>query len=228
MREGGTNLGWGERGEGYLPWMGEEYLTCMGKGVPTLIRQGEGVPTLDGGEVSYLGWGGGPYLGWRRGYLPWMGRGIYLGRGRGYLPWPGEGGDTYLGLGEGYLGEGSTYLGQGEGYLPWSLEEGVPTLDKLYCRRYASCSFSQEDFLVRSYLHVLCDYCLVINHTYKIMFFGYVLLSGGIGLLSLVTAVQKISKSFNFMTNSIYLRATLFLSLRRLTTQKLNFRPRSF
>ena len=56
---------------------------------------------------------------WRRGYLPWTGRG--------------EGAPTFdWGL---------------RGCLPWT-GGGVPTLDRLCRRRYASCGFPQENFLV--------------------------------------------------------------------------------
>ena len=36
----------------------------------------------------------------------------------------------------------------GGNYLGW--DEGVPTLDRLCCRRYASGGFPQEDFLVNT------------------------------------------------------------------------------
>ena len=88
------------------------------RGRGTYFGQGEGIPTLDGEE--------GTYFGWEVEVVPTLeGEGVhtYLGwEERGYLPW--RGGGTYLGLG------------------------GVLTLDRLYRGLYASCGFSQEDFLV--------------------------------------------------------------------------------
>ena len=103
------------------------------------------IPSTMGGYVFtriYLLTGG--YLPWMREYLPWLGvptldvaGGTYLTRGM----YPSQGVQT---LGQGYL----SWLGVptlARGYLPWM---GEPTLDRLCRRRYASCGFLQENFLV--------------------------------------------------------------------------------
>ena len=80
------------------------------------------------------------------------------GEGEGHLLWMGEGvptlnwGGTYLGQEKrgtylGWGGEGVPTLDWGEG-IPILDGGGVPTLDRLFHGRYASCGFPQEDFLV--------------------------------------------------------------------------------
>ena len=117
---------------------GEEVPT-LGMGGVVLTCMGEGVATLDGGR-GYLPWMG-------KGYLCLMGRGTYLGWGKGYLPWIWGRGYQLKRDGPTLDGGGGTFIGWGKGYPPW-MGGGVPTLDRLCRRGYASCSFPQEDFLV--------------------------------------------------------------------------------
>ena len=85
-----------------------------------LSTRGEGYLPWTGGRGTYLGWGMDTYPGWGKGYLPWMGEVLTLRIG--YLSW---------------MGVPTLDVGG-----------GVPVLDGLCHRRYVSCGFLQEDFLV--------------------------------------------------------------------------------
>ena len=93
---------------------------------------------MDGGGVPTLHGEGGIYL-----------KGIpTLDGGRGYLAWMGRGGGTYL--------KGIPTLDGGRGYLAWMGRGGGTYLGQVTSRRYASCSFPQEGFLVKNIFHCKC------------------------------------------------------------------------